>query len=390
MQPIITTLLDTDLYKFTMQQAILKNFPSAVVDMKFKCRSGEKLGHLYDDLMDQLDMLCKLRITDEEIEYLSGYDFFEEWYLEYLRAFQLNRDSIWVRRTEDDDLEITTHGVWALTTHFEIFVLAIVQELYSRKCGDKNWGESFNRVIDKANQAKAFANDLRFTITDFGTRRRYSKDWHNRVVGYLANNLPRDVFVGTSNVALAMEYGITASGTMAHEWLQLGQAVFPLEESQKGMLQTWCDTYRGKLGIALSDVVGFDAFLRDFDGYFARLYDGCRHDSGDPYVWTDKLIAHYEKLGIDPRTKKAIYSDGLDFIKAFQLASRYRGQIQTSFGIGTNLTNDIVDHKPLQIVMKMVKANGKPVAKISDSSGKGMCEDADYLAYLKKVFQIGE
>jgi len=185
-----------------------------------------------------------------------------------------------------------------------------------------------------------------------------------------------------------MKNNLTSFGTMAHEWLQAGQALgVRLVDSQKFMLENWVAEYRGDLGIALSDVVGMEAFLQDFDLYFTKLFDGARHDSGDPYLWCDKLIEHYHSLGIDPSKKSAVFSDGLTFPLAIDLAKKYKGKINTSFGIGTNLTND-VGLDALQIVIKMTKCNGQPVAKISDSSGKGMCEDEGYLNYLKQVFKI--
>ncbi|NQV00446.1 MAG: nicotinate phosphoribosyltransferase, partial [Parcubacteria group bacterium] len=173
----------------------------------------------------------------------------------------------------------------------------------------------------------------------------------------------------------------------AHEFLQAAQALVRVQDSQKFAFQQWAEEYRGKLGIALSDVVGMDAFLKDFDLYFCKLYDGARHDSGDPIVWCEKLIRHYENNGIDPKTKTAVFSDGLTFPKALALAKEFEGRIKTSFGIGTNLTNDM-GITPLQIVIKMVECNGQPVAKISDSQGKEMCKDKAYLTHLKGVFNI--
>lgn len=176
---------------------------------------------------------------------------------------------------------------------------------------------------------------------------------------------------------------------MAHQWIMAGQGVhgIRLSDSQKHMLDVWAKEYRGDLGIALSDTLGMGAFLKDFDKYFAKLYDGARHDSGDPYIWCEKLIEHYKSLNIDPRTKSAVFTDGLNIEKAVDLAIRFHNKIQTSFGIGTNLTND-VGFTPLNIVIKLVEVNGNPVAKLSDSMGKGMCEDYDYLNYLKKVFNV--
>jgi nicotinate phosphoribosyltransferase len=229
----------------------------------------------------------------------------------------------------------------------------------------------------------------RFKFADFGTRRRFAGLWQDIIVQRLIKELP-DNFIGTSNVYLAMKYGVRPIGTMSHQWIMCGQGLpnVRISESQRYMLDAWVKEYRGDLGIALSDTLGFDAFLRDFDPFFAKLYDGCRHDSGDPFTWGEKLIAHYRKLKIDPKTKSAVFSDGLTFPLALDLCSEFWGRIQTSFGIGTNLTNDC-SYDPLQIVIKLTKVNGHPVAKVSDSAGKGMCEDESYLKYLKTVFKIG-
>jgi nicotinate phosphoribosyltransferase len=186
---------------------------------------------------------------------------------------------------------------------------------------------------------------------------------------------------------LAKKYDLTPIGTMAHEFLMAGQAFVRISESQKYMLEAWVKEYRGDLGIALTDTIGIDAFLRDFDSYFAKLYDGVRQDSGDPFDFGEKVIKHYQKMRIDPRTKRAVFTDGLDIPTALSLHEKFGSRIDTSFGIGTNLTNDL-GPAPINIVVKMVECNGQPVAKISDSPGKQMCEDEEYVNYLKKVFGI--
>jgi nicotinate phosphoribosyltransferase len=232
-----------------------------------------------------------------------------------------------------------------------------------------------------------------FQFADFGTRRRFSQDWQETVVGFMARKDYKTMgirdqvgFVGTSNVYLAKKFGVKPIGTMAHEYICLfqGTGEVPVAESQKKALQTWVDVYRGDLGIALSDTLGFDKFLRDFDKYFANLYEGVRQDSGNEFEWADRRITHYEKLGIDPKTKHLVFSDGLTFPRAVELLKHVNGRAKVSFGVGTNLTND-VGVKPLQIVMKLVEVNGNPVAKLSDSPGKTMCEDQEYISYLLKA-----
>jgi nicotinate phosphoribosyltransferase len=392
--PVITSLLDTDLYKYTMGQCVFHQFSKQrpITRFVFKCRNANELAKHVDEINAELDHLCTLRYKEDEIEYLRSISFFSQDFVDFLEMSHLKREYIkcWVD-SETGELRIEADGPWMQVIWFEVFTLAIAQEVYTRNAyPDFDLTEGRARLNQKIKEAKAYGDMVRYTIADFGTRRRFNHAWQREVVETLSRELPNTTFVGTSNVLFAKEFGLKPIGTMAHEYLQAGQALGPkLADSQKYMLEKWVQEYRGDLGIALSDVVGFDAFLRDFDKYFAKLYDGCRHDSGDPFEWGEKLIAHYQKLGINSLTKTAVFSDGLTFELAFKLAERFRGRIQTSFGIGTNLTND-VGVTPLQVVMKMVELNDEPVAKISDSAGKGMCEDAEYLKYLKKVFKIEE
>ncbi|MEF9944799.1 MAG: nicotinate phosphoribosyltransferase, partial [Burkholderiaceae bacterium] len=224
-------------------------------------------------------------------------------------------------------------------------------------------------------------------IADYGTRRRFSRVWQTEVLATLKEELG-PMLAGTSNVMFAKEQGLIPLGTMAHEYLQACQALGPrLRDSQIFGFEMWAKEYRGDLGIALSDVYGIDAFLRDFDLYFCKLFDGARHDSGDPVAWGERLIAHYEANRVDPRTKTLVFSDSLTFPKVIELYQRFSGRARVAFGVGTNLTNDL-GYTPLQIVIKMVRANGQPVAKLSDSPEKNMCEDKAYLAYLRQVFEI--
>jgi nicotinate phosphoribosyltransferase len=233
-------------------------------------------------------------------------------------------------------------------------------------------------------------------IADYGTRRRFSKAWHEEVLQTLATGLGTHStggqFAGTSNVFYAMKLGLLPLGTMAHEYLQAAQALGPrLRDSQVFAFESWAHEYRGDLGIALSDVYGFQAFLRDYDMYFCKLFDGARHDSGDPFAWGEGMIAHYKANRVDPLTKTLVFSDGLTIPRTIELYNQFKGRCLLAFGIGTNLTNDLgdaPDHVPLQIVIKMTECNGQPVAKLSDTPSKNMCEDVNYLAYLRQVFNL--
>ncbi|HAV4962876.1 TPA: nicotinate phosphoribosyltransferase [Acinetobacter baumannii] len=399
MSPIIHSLLDTDLYKFTMLQVVLHKFPQTHSVYHFRCRNLEDtvypLVDILDDLNEQLDHLCNLKYKEDELQYLRKLRFIKSDFVDYLELFQLKRRFIHASIDEEGRLDIRIEGPMVQAMMFEIFVLAIVNELYfSRIKTGEVWAEGERRLQAKLELIQQYEkaqqpNDPPFLVSDFGTRRRYSFEWQKHVVAAFHNTVP-NVFRGTSNVLLAKELNITPIGTMAHEFLQAFQALdVRLRDFQKAALETWVQEYRGDLGIALTDVVGMDAFLRDFDLYFAKLFDGLRHDSGDPYEWGDKAYAHYRKLKIDTKTKMLTFSDGLNLPKAWELHQYFKDRFQVSFGIGTNLTNDM-GQTPLNIVLKLVECNGQSVAKISDSPGKTMTDNDTFLAYLRQVFQIEE
>ena len=403
-EPIITSLLDNDLYKFTMLQAMLHQFPQTHGVYRFRCRNNQDtvypLADIKEDLEQQLDSLCELRFLEDELEYLRKLRFMRSDFVDYLELFKLKRRFITVSIDDKNRLCIDIEGPMIQAMFFEVFVLAIVNELYFRALSNASVIEEGQRRLDEKvallhRYAEEQANYSRdkptppFIVADFGTRRRFSKVWQAHVVETLYKAEPK-IVSGTSNVYLAKKLGMTPIGTMAHEFMQAFQALdVRLRDSQKAALEAWVHEYRGDLGIALTDVVGMDAFLRDFDLYFAKLFDGLRHDSGDPYIWGDKAIAHYKKLKIDPRTKILTFSDGLDLNKAWDLHQYFKGQIRTSFGIGTNLTNDM-GITPINIVLKLVECNGQPVAKLSDSPGKTMINNDTYLAYLRQVFEVDE
>lgn len=399
MSPIIHSLLDTDLYKFTMLQVVLHKFPQTHSVYHFRCRNLEDtvypLVDILDDLNEQLDHLCNLKYKEDELQYLRKLRFIKSDFVDYLELFQLKRRFIQASIDAEGRLDIRIEGPMVQAMMFEIFVLAIVNELYfSRIKTDQVWTEGERRLKAKLELIQQYEksqqpNDPPFLVSDFGTRRRYSFEWQKHVVAAFHKTVP-NVFRGTSNVLLAKELNITPIGTMAHEFLQAFQALdVRLRDFQKAALETWVQEYRGDLGIALTDVVGMDAFLRDFDLYFAKLFDGLRHDSGDPYEWGDKAYAHYRKLKIDTKTKMLTFSDGLNLPKAWELHQYFKDRFQVSFGIGTNLTNDM-GQTPLNIVLKLVECNGQSVAKISDSPGKTMTDNDTFLAYLRQVFQIEE
>jgi nicotinate phosphoribosyltransferase len=288
----------------------------------------------------------------------------------------------------DGTLDIVIQGPWLHTILFEIPVLAIVNEVYFRARHPRpDLGEGRRRLSEKVALVRDDPALAPLRIADYGTRRRFSRLWHDEVIVALRDTLGANL-AGTSNVMLARRHGLIPLGTMAHEYLQACQALGPrLRDSQTYGFETWAREYRGDLGIALSDVYGMDAFLRDFDLYFCKLFDGARQDSGDPIEWGERLIAHYDRNRVDPRTKTLVFSDSLTIVKVIEIFRRFDGRARLAFGVGTHLTNDL-GYTPLQIVIKMVRCNGQPVAKLSDSPEKNMCDDQAYLAYLRQVFQI--
>nr|WP_297353767.1 nicotinate phosphoribosyltransferase [uncultured Caldimonas sp.] len=393
MQPVIHSLLETDLYKFTMWQTMLHRHPQTQAEYTFVCRNSSDypLAELLPQVNEQLDHLCTLSFAADELAYLRGLRFIKSDFVDFLRIFRFQREFI-TARADGDTLRIVAQGPQVHVMAFEIYVLAIVNELYFRRFdGDQALRIGREKLAGKIEALRRFGAEPQrrhpFEFFDFGVRRRYSGAWQREVVETLKREVPQ-FFKGTSNVLLAKELDLVPIGTMAHEYLQTYQALgVRLRDFQKASLEDWVQEYRGDLGVALTDVVGMDAFLADFDLYFAKLFDGLRHDSGDPVWWGEKALAHYAKLRIDPHTKRLVFSDGVDMERAFSLYRHFADRTQLGFGIGTHLSND-VGLRPLNIVMKLTHCNGQPVAKLSDSPGKTLCDDQTFLAYLRQVFNV--
>jgi len=391
--PIIQSLLETDSYKFSMMKCVYHQFPATTAEMKFHCRNDARtnalLASYVKEIRSEISQLGSLSFTAEELTYLHSLRYLSGDFVDFLKYFRLDPDRYVKIEVEDEKLSIRIKGPWIQIILFEIFILAIVNEVYFKHMAE--WDNEIDwhpfgkyKLFEKMRAVKEFAKEFPdFKFAEFGTRRRFSREWHESILPIMIES---GHLAGTSNVRLSMKYGITPIGTQAHEFLQAGQAMeVRLVNSQKYMLDAWVREYRGDLGIALTDTIGIDSFLKDFDLFFAKLYDGVRHDSGDPFSFGEKVIDHYKKLRIDPKTKMIVFSDSLNFEKAFDLYRAFSSRIKVSIAIGTNLTND-VGFEPLNIVIKMVRCNGQPVAKISDSPSKGMCEDQQYVDYLKSVF----
>ncbi len=387
---IIASLLDTDIYKFSMMQVVLHQFPGAEVEYRFRCRSdGVDLTALIPALEREISHLCSLKLSDDELEYLGTLRYLKSDFVEFLRLFHLQERFVHID-VVDGQLDLRIRGPWLHTILFEVPLLAIISELYARHAyPEHDLAEGRRRLSEKIGQVRALDRPDEFIFADFGTRRRFSRAWHDEVVATLVEELPNSLR-GTSNLRLARQFGLVPIGTMAHEFIQACQALGPrLAETQRFAFEVWAREYRGDLGIALSDTYSLKAFLRDFDLYFCKLFDGARQDSGDPFVWAEAMIAHYRANRIDPKTRNLIFSDSLSIPKAAAIWERFRDQSNISFGIGTNLTND-TGAEPINIVIKMTECNGQPVVKLSDSPGKVVSTDQAYLAWVRQAFDVHE
>ncbi|EKO3806372.1 nicotinate phosphoribosyltransferase [Vibrio harveyi] len=401
---IIQSALDFDVYKVNMMSAVAALYPDAMVSYKFIVRSEEDLSELLPEVKAEVLKLQDITFSAEEIEYMKGVaPYLSPEFVDALHAFRFNpqRDVSFNTKTMADgtsQLRITINGLWKETILYETIIMSIVSEVRSRARWTEIPVEQFQSVLEeKVRLLKAELkrrNITNFKFADMSTRRRFSFQAQRSMLQYLSEELP-DSLTGTSNYHLAKELDLTPIGTVAHEWFMGHQALVNVRDSQKVALQRWQKMFNGALGIALTDTIGIDAFLKDFDEELSNAYVGVRHDSGCPYTWGEKMIMHYQSLGIDPMTKTLVFTDGLNFDQALDICEHFQGRVQVSFGIGTSLANDMGDYvnaqgvayKPLSIVIKMVSCNGSPVAKISDEPEKAMCEDIFFLMNLKRRFE---
>ncbi len=401
---IIQSALDFDVYKVNMMSAVAALYPDAMVSYKFIVRSEEDLSELLPEVKAEVLKLQDVRFTEDEIAYMKRVaPYLKPEFVEALRHFCFNpqSDVSFHNKTMSDgssQLRITINGLWKETILYETIIMSIVSEVRSRQRWSDIPFEQFQTVLeDKVRYLKAELerrNITNFKFADMSTRRRFSFQAQRTMLEYLSKELPQ-CLTGTSNYHLARELDLTPIGTVAHEWFMGHQALVNVRDSQKIALQRWQKMFNGALGIALTDTIGIDAFLKDFDEELSNAYVGVRHDSGCPFTWGEKMIAHYESLGIDPMTKTLVFTDGLNFEQALDICEHFQGRVQVSFGIGTSLANDMGNYvndqgeayQPLSIVIKMVTCNGSPVAKISDEPEKAMCEDIFFLMNLKRRFE---
>ena len=385
LQPIIQSLLDTDLYKFNMDQVIFHKHTDLTGEYFFKCRNAGVVftPEMLEEINAQIDHLCSLRFNEAELQYLRSIRFIKNDYVEFLRLWHPIRDYVTTGLSEAGELSIDVKGPLFSAMQFEIYLLEIVNEVYFRmNCDYAALEASASKRLDE--KIAAFRNGTyTFKFAEFGCRRRLSRCWEEVVVRRLCSET--DNCVGTSNVYLAMKLGITPIGTYAHEFVQMYQGIdtIPLAYTNHYALQDWYAEYKGDNGTALTDTLTTDLFLKDFDRSMVNNYTGVRHDSGDPYLWGEKMIAHYKKYGVDPKTKLLLFSDSLDFDHAQRIYDYFKDKTKVSFGIGTFCSNDTCE-TALNIVIKLQYVNGRPVAKLSDSVEKTMCQDDEYLKYLTR------
>ncbi len=393
LKQIINSLLETDLYKFSMGQAIYHKFPTYETIWTFKCRNKDVVftPEMVEEIREQVRAYCNLRFTEEELSYLLTIPWLRTSYIDFLRLWHPRFEEFQIEAKGDTGLTIETLGTWLNTSMYEIPILSIVNEVYFRMKYDyaelhREFEERLDRKI-KLLEDGTYNTSL---FSEFGLRRRLSAEAQELAIKKLAECKPAfGKFVGTSNVAMAKKYGLTAVGTMAHEWIMcVGQGNHRHNPAYSNWyaLQAWVREYGVQNGTALTDTITTDCFLRDFDLTFATLFSGVRHDSGDPIEWGEKILAHYEKLGIDPKQKTLLFSDGLDFERADGIRRHFDGRAKIAFGIGTYISND-TNVPALNIVMKTTFCNGQDVAKVSDTPGKGMCKNPAYVDYLERSIE---
>lgn len=385
LKPIVLSLLDTDLYKFNMNQVIFHKHTDLCGQYYFKCRNKDVVftEEMTNEISEQVDHLCTLSFKKEELDYLRSIRFIKDDYVEFLRLWKPIRDYVSVSRSDSGELSVVVDGPLFSAMQFEIYLLEIINEVYFRMSYDY---EALRKSAEEKLDAKIKAlNDGTYTFkfAEFGCRRRLSREWEDVVVKRLSEET--DKCVGTSNVYLAMKYNLTPIGTYAHEYVQMYQGIdkIPLAFTNYYAMKDWYAEYDGDNGTALTDTITTDLFLLDFGRSMVNNYTGVRHDSGDPYEWGEKMIKHYESYGVDPKTKMLLFSDSLDFDRAQKLFDYFKDRARVSFGIGTFCTND-TSESALNIVIKLQYVNGRPVAKLSDTPSKAMCRDEPYLDYLKR------
>lgn len=402
LNPIISSLLETDLYKFSMGQAIYHQYPSYKTKWAFKCRNTDVkfTSEMLEEIKEQIKHYCTIRFNEDELSYLSSIEWLHEDYVAYLRLWKPRYEDFDISADDSCGLFLEATGTWLNTSMYEIPILAIVNEVYFRMA--HNYDELFEQYKRKFNEKLNWLLDGTYNIglfSEFGLRRRLSSEAQDLAVKKLCENNEKykdSYCVGTSNVYLAKKYGVKPVGTMAHEYIMCigqGNPMYNPAYSNKLAMDSWTKEYGVLNGTYLTDTIGDATTHLDMGYTYSISFSGVRHDSGDPYKWGDEWVKHYEKYynkyhdeRVNPKNKTLLFSDSLNFEKASKLYEYFKDRIKVAFGIGTYISND-TDISPLNIVMKVVECNEGPVAKLSNSEGKTMCKDNEYVEYLKKSIE---
>jgi len=389
MSKVLTSLLDNDFYKFTMQCGVVQLFPKTKARYTFINRGKHEFPEGFDKaLRAAVDAMADLKLTKDEKAFLvKNCPYLSPLYLDFLEGYRYDPSEVHIAQ-EGSDLKVTVEGHWYRTILWEVPLLSIISELYYQLTNATAWTDA--QVIANTREKELLYKELGVVFAEFGTRRRHSYHVHDIVMRTLLEGYG-STFMGSSNVHFAMKYKVKPIGTHAHEWFMFHAAEYSYKMANALSLEHWVDVYRGDLGVALSDTYTTDVFFKQFDKKFSKLFDGVRHDSGDPIVFAEKTIAHYKKMGIDPLSKYIIFSDNLNLEKISEITQACRGKVGLSFGIGTNLTND-VGLTPMNIVMKLTGVLGAndewiPTVKFSDEKGK-QTGDPKMIELVKESLRI--
>lgn len=392
---IIRSMIENDLYKFSMSHYYQVNYPNSWGTFAFHDRNNtEYTEEFVEILKNEFKKLDKLFLQKDEFDWcVKNIPYIPQYYWEWLSGFRYNSYNIKTWIDSDKHLHIEVSDLMYRVTFYEIPILAIVSETYHKYNGDGylTFDEVNDAMMDGMIEKTKIAENHNIFFADFGLRRRFSVFSEDVVVKFMAKHCK--TFVGTSNVYLAKLLNIKAIGTQAHECFMMNAAITSPKEANFHVMENWVNTYDGALGTVLTDTYTVDVFLRNFSMKLAKLYDGVRHDSGDPYVFGDKIIEKYKSYGIDPMSKTIVFSDGLDFPTAAKIKEYFAGKIKVTFGIGTNLTCDIPNIKAMNIVMKLKECrvnDRQPIygcVKLSDVPGKaiGKKEDIENYKYQLSI-----
>ena len=388
---IFNSFLDNDFYKFTMQYAVTKLYPDVIARYKFINRGKHEFPDGFaEELQKQVNSMANLALTKDEKDFLhTNCPYLSPAYLDFLQGYRYNPEEVKILQ-DGKNLSVEVEGNWYRTILWEVPLLALISEVFYKLTNAER--QTNDEVTQYTSDKVDLYNKLGVTVAEFGTRRRHSYEVHDVVMKEMTNHSGKS-FVGTSNVHFAHKYNVKPIGTHAHEWFMFHAARFGYKVANSMSLDRWVKVYYGDLGIALTDTYTSDIFFRQFDKKLSKLFDGVRHDSGDPIEFGEKVIAHYNRMGINPQHKTIIFSDGLNSEKVEIITNAFKGRIGLSFGIGTNLTND-VGLRAMNIVMKLTEISSYDipwtgVVKLSDEKNKHTGSEND-IRLAKEILQLGE